>query len=94
MLCCSLCFFFFFLLHNTFFFPKEPLYYWQQTEDDLTVTIQLPEDCTKEDIQVQFLPDSVNIVLKGQMFLEGNLFSSIDHESSTWIIKENNRYFF
>uniref|UniRef100_A0A4W2D6J0 NudC domain-containing protein 1 n=1 Tax=Bos indicus x Bos taurus TaxID=30522 RepID=A0A4W2D6J0_BOBOX len=69
---------------------KEPLYYWQQTEDDLTVTIQLPEDCTKEDIQVQFLPDSVNIVLKGQRFLEGNLFSSIDHESSTWIIKENN----
>ncbi|XP_020732024.2 nudC domain-containing protein 1 [Odocoileus virginianus] len=69
---------------------KEPLYYWQQTEDDLTVTIQLPEDCTKEDIQVQFLPDSVNIVLKGQRFLEGSLFSSIDHESSTWIIKENN----
>ena len=62
MLCCSL---WFFLLHNTFFFPKDPLYYWQQTEDDLTVTIQLPEACTKEDIQVQFLPDSVNIVLKG-----------------------------
>ncbi|XP_029078977.1 nudC domain-containing protein 1 [Monodon monoceros] len=69
---------------------KEPLYYWQQTEDDLTVTISLPEDCTKEDIQIQFLPDHVNVVLKGQRFLEGNLYSSIDHESSTWIIKENN----
>ncbi|TEA24692.1 hypothetical protein DBR06_SOUSAS6310072 [Sousa chinensis] len=69
---------------------KEPLYYWQQTEDDLTVTISLPEDCTKEDIQIQFLPDRVNVVLKGQRFLEGNLYSSIDHESSTWIIKENN----
>ncbi|XP_066235453.1 nudC domain-containing protein 1 [Saccopteryx leptura] len=69
---------------------KEPLYYWQQTEDDLTVTIRLPNDSTKEDIQVQFLPDHVNIVLKGQKFLEGNLYSSIDHESSTWIIKENN----
>ncbi|XP_015101020.1 nudC domain-containing protein 1 isoform X1 [Vicugna pacos] len=69
---------------------KEPLYYWQQTEDDLTVTIRLPDDSTKEDIQVQFLPDHVNIVLKGQRFLEGNLYSSIDHESSTWIIKENN----
>nr|KAF6426657.1 NudC domain containing 1 [Molossus molossus] len=69
---------------------KEPLYYWQQTEDDLTVTIRLPEDSTKEDIQVQFLPEHVNIVLKGQRFLEGNLYSSIDHESSTWIIKENN----
>ncbi|KAJ8776006.1 hypothetical protein J1605_015940 [Eschrichtius robustus] len=69
---------------------KEPLYYWQQTEDDLTVTIPLPEDCTKEDIQIQFLPDHVNVVLKGQRFLEGNLYSSMDHESSVWIIKEKN----
>uniref|UniRef100_A0A2K5VDN7 NudC domain-containing protein 1 n=1 Tax=Macaca fascicularis TaxID=9541 RepID=A0A2K5VDN7_MACFA len=69
---------------------KEPLYYWQQTEDDLTVTIRLPEDSTKEDIQVQFLPDHINIVLKDHQFLEGKLYSSIDHESSTWIIKESN----
>ncbi|XP_036292691.1 nudC domain-containing protein 1 isoform X1 [Pipistrellus kuhlii] len=69
---------------------KEPLYYWQQTEEDLTVTIRLPEDSSKEDIQVQFLPDHVNVVLKGQKILEGNLYSSVDHESSTWIIKENN----
>ncbi|XP_075405471.1 nudC domain-containing protein 1 [Tenrec ecaudatus] len=69
---------------------KEPLYYWQQTEEDLTITIRLPEDTAKEDIQVQFLPDHLNILLNGQLFLEGKLFSSIDHESSTWIIKENN----
>lgn len=76
-----------------FSFLIEPLYYWQQTEDELTVTLRLPEDSTKQDIQVQFLPDHINIVLKGQSFLEGNLYSSVDHESSTWIIKENNRYF-
>uniref|UniRef100_A0A8C0S1F0 NudC domain-containing protein 1 n=1 Tax=Canis lupus familiaris TaxID=9615 RepID=A0A8C0S1F0_CANLF len=69
---------------------KEPLYYWQQTDDDLTVTIRLPEGSSKEDIQVQFLPDHIDIVLKGQRFLEGNLYSSVDQESSTWIIKENN----
>lgn len=68
----------------------EPLYYWQQTEDDLTVTIQLPEDITKEDIQVEFLPDHINVVLKNLQVLEGKLYSFIDHESSTWIIKENN----
>ncbi|KAM6170727.1 nudC domain-containing protein 1 isoform 2-T2 [Erethizon dorsatum] len=68
----------------------EPLYYWQQTEEDLTVTIRLPEDITKEDIQVEFLPDHINIVLKNLQVLEGKLYSSIDHESSTWIIKENN----
>nr|XP_012298724.1 nudC domain-containing protein 1 isoform X2 [Aotus nancymaae] len=69
---------------------KEPLYYWQQTEDDLTVMIRLPEDSTKEDIQVQFWPDHINIVWKDHQFLEGKLYSSVDHESSTWIIKENN----
>ncbi|XP_055482678.1 nudC domain-containing protein 1 isoform X2 [Psammomys obesus] len=68
---------------------KEPLYYWQQTEDDLTVTVRLPENSTKEDIQVQFLPDNINIVLKDVQVLEGKLHSSIDHESSTWTIKEN-----
>ncbi|XP_008056824.1 nudC domain-containing protein 1 isoform X1 [Carlito syrichta] len=69
---------------------KEPLYYWQQTEDDLTVTIQLPKDSTKEDIQVWFLPDHISIVLRDHQILEGKLYSSVDHECSTWIIKENN----
>nr|XP_006978765.1 nudC domain-containing protein 1 isoform X2 [Peromyscus maniculatus bairdii] len=68
---------------------KEPLYYWQQTEDDLTVTVRLPENCAKEDIQIQFLPDNINIMLKEIQVLEGKLYSSIDHESSTWTIKEN-----
>lgn len=68
---------------------KEPLYYWQQTEDDLTVTLRLPEGSTKEDIQIQFLPDNINIKLKDIQVLEGKLYSSIDHEGSTWTFKEN-----
>ncbi|XP_020639129.3 nudC domain-containing protein 1 isoform X1 [Pogona vitticeps] len=69
---------------------KEPLYYWQQTEDDLTITFRLPEDFTKEDIQIRFSPDHLNIALKDPLSpeLEGTLFSSIDHESSTWVIKD------
>ncbi|VTJ90274.1 Hypothetical predicted protein [Marmota monax] len=69
---------------------QEPLYYWQQTEDDLTVTVRLPENSIKEDVHVQFLPDHINIILRDCQLLEGKLYSSIDHESSTWIIKENN----
>ncbi|XP_015341866.1 nudC domain-containing protein 1 isoform X1 [Marmota marmota marmota] len=68
----------------------EPLYYWQQTEDDLTVIVRLPENSVKEDVHVQFLPDHINIMLRDCQLLEGKLYSSIDHESSTWIIKENN----
>ncbi|XP_053104273.1 nudC domain-containing protein 1 isoform X2 [Hemicordylus capensis] len=71
---------------------KEPLYLWQQTKDDLTVTLHLPEDFTKEDIQVHFSPDRLSVALKDPLLpvLEGTLFSSIDHESSTWILTENN----
>ncbi|XP_015341867.1 nudC domain-containing protein 1 isoform X2 [Marmota marmota marmota] len=69
---------------------QEPLYYWQQTEDDLTVIVRLPENSVKEDVHVQFLPDHINIMLRDCQLLEGKLYSSIDHESSTWIIKENN----
>lgn len=68
---------------------KEPLYYWQQTEDDLTVTVRLPEGSTKDDIQIQLLPDNINIKLKDIQVVEGKLYSSIDHEGSTWTIKEN-----
>ncbi|XP_021072079.1 nudC domain-containing protein 1 [Mus pahari] len=68
---------------------KEPLYYWQQSEDDLTVMVRLPESSTKEDIQIHFLPDNINIKLKDIQVLEGKLYSSIDHEGSTWTIKEN-----
>uniref|UniRef100_A0A8C6A845 NudC domain-containing protein 1 n=1 Tax=Marmota marmota marmota TaxID=9994 RepID=A0A8C6A845_MARMA len=68
---------------------QEPLYYWQQTEDDLTVTVRLPENSVKEDVHVQFLPDHINITLRNCQLLEGKLYSSTDHESSTWIIKEN-----
>lgn len=73
--------------------PVEPLYYWQQTEDDLTVTVRLPENCAKEDIQIQFLPESITITLKGVQVLGGRLYSSIDHESSAWTLKENDGYF-
>ncbi|KAJ6663099.1 hypothetical protein lerEdw1_010692 [Lerista edwardsae] len=71
---------------------KEPLYYWQQTKDDLTVTLHLPEDFTKEDIHINFSSNRISLTLKEQPrpVLEGTFYSSIDHESSTWIIKENN----
>ncbi|KAH0617490.1 hypothetical protein JD844_015811 [Phrynosoma platyrhinos] len=70
---------------------KEPLYYWQQTEDDLTVTFHLCKNFTKDDIQVHFSPDRLSVSLKDPLHpvLEGSLFSLIDHESSTWLIKEN-----
>uniref|UniRef100_A0A452IU47 NudC domain-containing protein 1 n=1 Tax=Gopherus agassizii TaxID=38772 RepID=A0A452IU47_9SAUR len=74
---------------------RDPVYYWQQSEDDLTVTIHLPQDITKDDIQVQFSPDHIFVALKSQPpLVEGKLCSSIDHESCTWIIRDNSTVLF
>lgn len=71
----------------------DPLYYWQQTEDDVTVTVHIPQDITKDDIKVRFSPDNICVTLKDQPpLVEGKLYSSVDHESCTWIIRENKRY--
>lgn len=71
----------------------DPLYYWQQTDDDLTITVHIPQDTTKDDIKVQFSPDNIRVTLKDQpALMEGKLYSSVDHESCTWIIKENKRW--
>ncbi|KAM4688909.1 nudC domain-containing protein 1 [Discoglossus pictus] len=68
---------------------KEPLYVWQQTAEDVTLIFPLPEGATKEDIKINFLPNQINISLKDQRtFLEGQLYSVIDHESSVWIIDD------
>ncbi|NWT42934.1 NUDC1 protein, partial [Chroicocephalus maculipennis] len=67
-----------------------PLYYWQQSEDDVTITVHIPQDITKDDIKVRFSPDNICVTLKDQPpLMEGKLYSSVDHESCTWIIKDN-----
>ncbi|NXA45399.1 NUDC1 protein, partial [Nothocercus julius] len=69
---------------------KDPLYYWQQTEGDLTITVPIPQDIIKDDIKVRFSPDNICVTLKDQPpLMRGKLYSSVDHESCTWIIGEN-----
>ncbi|KAF4798115.1 NudC domain-containing protein 1 [Turdus rufiventris] len=69
---------------------KDPLYYWQQTEDDVTITVHLPQDITKDDIKIRFSPDNICVTLKDQPpLMEGKLYSSVDHESCTWVIRED-----
>ncbi|XP_075681935.1 nudC domain-containing protein 1 [Rhinoderma darwinii] len=69
---------------------KEPLYIWQQTTEDVTLTFPLPDGISKkEHIKIHFSPNHISMSLKEQdPFLKGQLHSVIDHESSTWILKD------
>ncbi|XP_062912863.1 nudC domain-containing protein 1 isoform X2 [Mobula hypostoma] len=69
---------------------EKKVYYWQQTDEDLTVNIQLKENTTKQNIEFHLSADHLHVGVKGQViFIEGQLFSSVDHSESTWTITEN-----
>ncbi|XP_040210789.1 nudC domain-containing protein 1 [Rana temporaria] len=71
---------------------KDHLYVWQQTEDNVTLTIALPDGTTNDDIKIHFAPSHITVSLKEQKpFLKGPLYSVIDHESSTWVLKDERR---
>ncbi|KAM8884500.1 nudC domain-containing protein 1 isoform 1-T1 [Synchiropus picturatus] len=68
----------------------EPIYFWQQTTDDITMIVRMPEGVTKETVHFSLTRDDISIGVKGSdPFLEGQLFASVDPEASAWIIKND-----
>ncbi|KAF5901268.1 nudC domain-containing protein 1 isoform X1, partial [Clarias magur] len=68
----------------------EPIYFWQQTEEDVTVCVRLPEGTTKDDIRFKLSVDSVYVGVKEYApLLQGQLFAPVDTEASVWTIKDD-----
>lgn len=71
----------------------EPVYYWQQTEEDVTVCVRLPEGMTKDDICFKLFVDSVCVGVRDYApLLQGQLFAPVDPEASVWTIKDEKRW--
>ncbi|XP_033914708.3 nudC domain-containing protein 1 isoform X1 [Acipenser ruthenus] len=69
---------------------QNPIYYWQQTAEDITITVRLPEGTTKEAIEFKLSMDSMHVGLRGYApLLEGQLYALVDTEASAWIMKED-----
>ncbi|KAI1902012.1 hypothetical protein AGOR_G00040330 [Albula goreensis] len=70
---------------------SDPIYFWQQTEEDITVTVPLPDGATKDDIQFKLSTDSLSVGIQGSTpLIDGPLHSPVDPTASTWIIKDDN----
>ncbi|CAL8298864.1 unnamed protein product [Lota lota] len=68
----------------------EPLYFWQQTAEDVTVSVRMPEGFSKDQVQFSLTGDSISVGVQGfAPILEGPLHAAIDTEASAWIIKDN-----
>ncbi|XP_052441021.1 nudC domain-containing protein 1 [Carassius gibelio] len=67
-----------------------PIYFWQQTEEDVTLNVRLPEGTTKDDIRFKLTVDCLRVgVGDHAALLDGQLFAPVDPEASTWTIKDD-----
>ncbi|KAF7655002.1 hypothetical protein LDENG_00062180, partial [Lucifuga dentata] len=68
----------------------DPIYFWQQTAEDITVSMRMPEGITKDEVRFRLTADNVSVGVQGfPPLLEGQLHASIDPEASAWIIKND-----
>lgn len=68
----------------------DPIYFWQQTAEDITVSVRLPEGVSKEEVQFSLTGGRISVGVRGfPPLLQGQLHAAVDPEASAWIIKEN-----
>ncbi|XP_073677570.1 nudC domain-containing protein 1 [Garra rufa] len=66
---------------------SDPIYFWQQTEEDVTVSVRLPEGTTKDDIHFKLTVDCLRVRVGDHApLLDGQLFAPVDPEASAWTI--------
>uniref|UniRef100_A0A671MDZ4 NudC domain-containing protein 1 n=1 Tax=Sinocyclocheilus anshuiensis TaxID=1608454 RepID=A0A671MDZ4_9TELE len=69
---------------------SDPIYFWQQTEEDVTLNVRLPEGTTKDDIRFKLAVDCLRVRVGDHApLLDGQLFAPVDPEASTWTIKDD-----
>ncbi|KAM3858117.1 nudC domain-containing protein 1 [Diretmus argenteus] len=68
----------------------DPIYFWQQTAEDVTVSVRMPEGFTRDEVRFRLTADTLSVgVLGFPPLLKGRLHAPVDPEASAWIIKND-----
>jgi hypothetical protein len=65
---------------------QEEGFSWTQTQEELEVTVSLPTDNNKKDLEVKFRPQSLQVLCKTESLVALKLFERVDIDSCTWTI--------
>ncbi|XP_037119829.1 nudC domain-containing protein 1 [Syngnathus acus] len=67
----------------------DPVYFWQQTSDDITASVRLPEGVSKDAVLFRLTADTLSVGVQGSPpLLEGQLYASVDPEASAWTLRD------
>lgn len=73
---------------------SESVYFWQQTPENITVHVGMPEGVTKEEVNFTLTPNHISIGVCGGsplIMLEGQLYANVQPEASAWILTSDKR---
>ncbi|GAX17889.1 hypothetical protein FisN_18Hh094 [Fistulifera solaris] len=62
---------------------------WTQTEEELEVTVSMPEDGSGKDLQIKFRPQALEVRFRQEPLVLLKLFENIDVDSGTWTIDKS-----
>ncbi|KAL7567013.1 hypothetical protein ACA910_019938 [Epithemia clementina (nom. ined.)] len=65
---------------------QEDSFYWTQTEEELEISVPLPNCSSPKDVQVKFLPQSLTVTFQGEIKVALPLFQPVDVDGCTWTI--------
>ncbi|KAL0034980.1 hypothetical protein WJX79_003981 [Trebouxia sp. C0005] len=64
-------------------------YKWSQSQTEVDVYVQIPNQIRRHEIVVHCTPDKLLIKLGEKMILNGQLYSQIKREDSMWLLENN-----
>merc|ERR1719336_2662164 len=64
-------------------------YHWSQSLREVTLEVEIPEECRAKDIQVDVTATRLCIKFKGKTMLEGKLHEKVTVEETLWHLDEN-----
>uniref|UniRef100_A0A1B6G0J7 NudC domain-containing protein 1 n=1 Tax=Cuerna arida TaxID=1464854 RepID=A0A1B6G0J7_9HEMI len=68
---------------------EQNLYVWEQTKDDVKVTVEVGPKVTRDDVEVSVTEGQLNIRCGQQVIVSGALSRSVDQSLTTWTLQPN-----
>lgn len=65
---------------------EETGYQWTQTDEELEVIVPLPKGATSKDVNVKYLPKSLEVKCKKEPLVVLPLFARVDPDGCTWTL--------
>lgn len=66
---------------------EKPVYEWEQSADDIKVSVSLGEGVSRDDLEVTVGKTEMTVVCRQTTLMSGSLFHAVDTDLTTWTMQ-------